>query len=78
MIRPAMTAAQFDALSRLLSLRTGPAKTGASLVLVDGLRGIDAAAQTGASPASISNTVGRVRAGLQLAKTAVGLQLPKN
>lgn len=68
-----MTADQFDALAQLLSLRTGPAKDGARLVLVDGLRGIDAAQLVGASASSISNTVQRVRAGLELAKRAAGM-----
>lgn len=68
-----MTSDQFAALAQLLRLRPGPAQDGARLVLVDGLRGTEAAQRTGASPSSISNTVQACRRGLELAQRAAGL-----
>jgi TrfB plasmid transcriptional repressor len=67
-----MTPAQFDALSRLLRLRPGPARECARLVLVDGLRQVDAMAVTGLSEQGASNAVRRVQAGLELARVAAG------
>lgn len=67
-----MTAEQFAALARLLRLRTGPARECARLVLVDGLRQVDAARATGLSEQGAANAVRRVRAGFRLAKTAAG------
>lgn len=65
---------QFDALATLLQLKAGPARQGARLVLVDRLSGVAAAAQTGASPQSISNTITRFRAGLSLARQAAAFE----
>ena len=62
----------FNALAQLLRLRQGPAKEAARLVLVDGLRPAQAAARTGCSPQSASNTLTRCRRGLALARVAVG------
>lgn len=67
-----MTAAQFSALAQLLRLRAGPAREAARLVLVDGLRPVDAAALAGCSAASASNTLAACRAGLELARQAAG------
>lgn len=55
-----MTADQFDVLARLTRARE-PAKTAAGLVLLDGVAPADAARETGLSPQSVSNTVGRYR-----------------
>ena len=68
-----MTPTQFDATARLLRLRTGPARECARLVLVDGLRQVDAMAATGLSPQGASNAVRRVQAGLELARIAAGI-----
>jgi DNA-directed RNA polymerase specialized sigma24 family protein len=65
-----MTAAAFAALARLLRLRPGGAQDAARLVLVEGMRPTDAAALSGVSPASASNTITRMRRGLELARTA--------
>lgn len=66
-----MTDSQFDAIATLLQLRQGPAQEAARLVLVGGLRQIDAAALMGISAASVNNTVQRVRRGMDLARAAV-------
>lgn len=71
-----MTPAQFAALSKLTGMRTGPAQECARLVLVDGLRQVDAAAQTGLSEQGASNAVRRVRAALELAQVAAGQKKP--
>ena len=63
-----MTTDQFDALAKLLSLRAGPAREVARLVLVDGMRQADAARMMGLSPAAASNALARVRRGLDLTK----------
>lgn len=65
-----MTADQFAALAELLRLRDGPAREAARLVLVDGVKQIDAAAATGISRASTGNAVSRVRRGMELAARA--------
>ena len=67
-----MTAASFDALAQLLRLRKGPQREAARLVLVDGLRQADAARVTGCSASALSNTLRACRAGLDLAREAVG------
>lgn len=67
-----MTAAQFAALAQVLRLRTGPAREAARLVLVEGMRPVDAAALAGCSAASVSNTLAACRAGLELAQAAAG------
>jgi DNA-directed RNA polymerase specialized sigma24 family protein len=67
-----MTATQFDALTQLLRLRSGPARQVARLVLVDGLSVPDAARQAGLEYTAASQAVRRVRAGHALARTAAG------
>ena len=71
-----MTYEQFAALADLLRLRTGPAQECARFVLVEGLRQVDAAAQTGLSAQGASNAVRRVRAALELAQVAAGQKKP--
>jgi len=66
---------QFEALAQLLRLRAGPASAAARLVLVDGLRPAQAAARTGCSPQSASNTLAACRRGIALARRAAGVQL---
>lgn len=67
-----MTAQQFEALAKLLRLRAGPQRAGARMVLVDGLRPADAARAVGVSPSALGNTLRTCRAGLDLAREAVG------
>lgn len=67
-----MNPTQFDALAQLLRLRTGPARECARLVLVDGMRITDAAAQVGMQYRAAAAAVQRVRAGLELARQAAG------
>lgn len=55
-----MDIAEFAVIAKLIRSRE-PVKTAAMLVLVDGMSGLDAAAHTGVSPASVSNTVTRFR-----------------
>ena len=65
-----MTAAQFEALAKLLQLKQGSSRLAAELVLVQGLRGIDAAQQAGITPQAASNVVQRCKRGLELVKIA--------
>lgn len=67
-----MTAQQFEALAKLLRLRAGPQRAGARLVLVDGMRQADAARMAGCSASALGNTLRTCRAGLDLAREAVG------
>ena len=69
-----MTGEQFDALAQLIRLRAGPARAAARLVLVDGLRPAKAAARTGCSPQSVSNTLATCRRGIELARLADGIK----
>lgn len=66
-----MTHTQFNALAQLLRLRDGPARDAARMVLVDGHAPGEVATLTGLSPAGVSNAVGRIKRGLELARTAV-------
>lgn len=56
-----MTPAQFYAVAQSIRSRE-PVRTAARLVLVDGMRPVDAARQAGVSSQSCHNTVARVRA----------------
>lgn len=67
-----MTTASFQALSQLLRLRQGPQREAARLVLVDGVRQADAARMAGCSASALGNTLRTCRAGLDLAREAVG------
>lgn len=67
-----MTDLQFQALAELLSLRSGPAREAARLVLVDGLPVGAAAVQAGVSQPSASNALARCRRGMELARRVVG------
>jgi predicted DNA-binding protein (UPF0251 family) len=60
-IVPSMTPKRFSALARLIRMRRGAAEEAARLVLVDGMRPIEAARRIGLSPQSVSNAVARVR-----------------
>ena len=55
-----ITAEQFEVLAQLTRARE-PAKTAAKRVLLDGVAQVDAARETGLSPQSVSNTVGRYK-----------------
>ena len=68
-----MTPAQFDAIAKLISLRLGPARAAARLVLVDGLRQADAMRQAGCSRDSVWATVRRVTVAAELCHAAVGV-----
>lgn len=67
-----MTDFQFQALAELLSLRTGPAREAARLVLVEGVPVGSAAVQAGCSQPSASNALARCRRGMELARRVVG------
>ena len=67
-----MTVDKFAALAQLLRLRQGPQREAARLVLVDGMRQADAARVTGCSASALGNTLRTCRAGLELARLAVG------
>ncbi len=66
-----MTSNQFDALAKLLRLRSGPAQIVARMVLVDGLSVPDAARSVGLEYTAAHQAVKRVQRGLELAKQAV-------
>ena len=68
-----MTPDAFAALAKLLRLRDGLQKDGARLVLVDGLRPVDAARQVGVTAKALGNTLAACRNGLDLARVASGL-----
>jgi len=56
-----MTHARFDCIARLIRMRAGPARQAARLVLVDGLRPVDAARLHSISLQRVTNAVRRVR-----------------
>lgn len=62
-----MTDAQFTALAQLVRLRTGAQQDAARLVLVDGMRQVDAARQLGISTAALGATMRACRRGVALA-----------
>lgn len=65
-----MTNKQFDGIAKLLRLRSPP-REAARLVLVEGMRAVDAAALSGCSQSSTHNTVKRIHAGMAYARQAV-------
>ena len=67
-----ISAAQFDAIAKLISLRKGPAMVAARLVLVDGLRQADAMREAGCSRDSVWATVRRVTVAAALCRVAAG------
>jgi len=56
-----MTPERFSAIARLISMRGGASQEAARLVLVEGLRPIEAARRTGVSAQAVCNAVARVR-----------------
>jgi DNA-directed RNA polymerase specialized sigma24 family protein len=56
-----MTPERFSAIARLIRMRGGRSQEAARLVLVDGLRPIEAARKTGLSSQAVNNAVARVR-----------------
>ena len=67
-----MTNDQFDALAQLMRLRTGSQQGAARLVLVDGMRQVDAARQLGISTAALGATMRSCRRGVALAEIICG------
>ena len=67
-----MTTDQFQALVQLLSLRDGPQREAARMVLVDGMRQVDAARQCGITPPALGNTLRACRRGVELARVIAG------
>ncbi len=67
-----MTEAQFTALAQLLRLRAGPAQEAVRLHLVQGLSVPDAARAAGLPYTHAWQACQRAKAGLELAKLAVG------
>jgi DNA-directed RNA polymerase specialized sigma24 family protein len=56
-----MTLEQFEIIAKLIRSRE-PVKTAVRLVLVNGMPNVEAAAEVGTSPQSVSNTLARFRA----------------
>lgn len=67
-----MTNDQFDALAQLMRLRTGTQQDAARLVLVGGMRQVDAARQLGISTAALGATMRACRRGVALAEIICG------
>lgn len=67
-----MTNDQFDALAQLMRLRTGTQQDAARLVLVGGMRQVDAARQLGISTAALGATMRSCRRGVALAGIICG------
>lgn len=65
-----ITAGQFAALTHLLRVQQHATREAARLVLVDGMRPIDAAALQGVTTPALGNLLTRLRAGLELARQA--------
>lgn len=68
-----ITPDQFDALASLISMKAGPSMAAARAVLVDGARGVDAAAQAGIGRSGASDAVKRITRALTLARRAAGV-----
>lgn len=68
-----MTDDQFDALAQLMRLRTGTQQDAARLVLVGGMRQVDAARQLGISTAALGATMRSCRRGVALAGIICGV-----
>lgn len=66
-----ITGPQFAALVMLAHFRGGKSQEAARLVMVDGLRQVDAAARVGITPAGVHNAVFRLAAVLSMARHAV-------
>ena len=56
-----MTAAEFDHLAAMAGIRNTRARCAALAVLVDGVKGIDAAQAAGVTPGRVSQIVGKIR-----------------
>lgn len=67
-----MTNDQFNALAQLMRLRTGTQQDAARLVLVGGMRQVDAARQLGISTAALGATMRACRRGVALAGIVCG------
>ncbi len=67
-----MTNDQFDAIAQLMRLRTGAQQDAARLVLVGGMRQVDAARQLGISTAALGATMRACRRGVALAGIVCG------
>jgi len=68
-----MTPIQFDALAKLLRLRSSPTLDAVRLHMVDGLGQTDAARQAGADVRLVFKAVARAKAGLALAQIVAGM-----
>ena len=64
---PKITPESFAALAQLMRLRTGAQQDAARLVMVDGMRQVDAARQLGISTAALGATMRACRRGVALA-----------
>ena len=67
-----LTATQFDALAKLIRMGDTASRRAASSILVDGMRPTDAAVLHGINQAAASKAAGRIRAALDLARSAAG------
>lgn len=71
--RGAVNNDQFDALAKIMRLRTGAQQDAARLVLVGGMRQVDAARQHGISTAALGATMRSCRRGVALAGIICGV-----
>lgn len=68
-----MTPDQFQAICKLLRIRSGSSKRAAELVLVHGHRKSESARTAGCTPHAVGQVVRRIEAGIELARAAVGV-----
>ena len=68
-----LTDAQFEALAKLVGLRSAQTQAAARLVLVSGVPAITAAATAGCSTATLGNMLTRLRAAIALARIVAGV-----
>jgi len=73
-LQNAMTQIQFNALVKLLRLRSSPTLDAVRLHLIDGLGQTDAARQAGADVRLVFKAVARAKAGVKLAQIVVDFQ----
>lgn len=67
----------FRAIVKLLRMTGAPSIEAARLVLVDGKTQKEAALATGLTAPGVSQAVRKCRAGLELARVAAGVSIPK-
>ena len=68
-----MTATQFEALAKLLQMKTSDVQNAVRAVLVDGVQQSEAARTNGVTRQQVGNGVQRCRNGMALVRVAAGI-----